>query len=147
MNNQIKSQKQSHFIALCITGFRCGETRCRKSWNQFKGYDSRSLRYVKRVSGKRKDHRWEKSMSKFLISEVPTVWNLRIGPMKSLKDSSHGPEARFGIFVKIFTSSRKKKQGCILLSRGRMGVAAASTKKPEKKRVCSLFRSECAYGQ
>ena len=36
------------------------ETRCRKSWNQFKGYDSLSLRYVMRVSGKRKDHRWEK---------------------------------------------------------------------------------------
>ena len=27
---------------------------------QFKGYDSLSLRYVMRVSGKRKDHRWEK---------------------------------------------------------------------------------------
>ena len=27
---------------------------------------------VKRVSGKRKDHRWEK-MSKFLITEVPTL--------------------------------------------------------------------------
>ena len=25
-----------------------GETRCRKSWNQFKGYDSQSLRYVMR---------------------------------------------------------------------------------------------------
>ena len=31
-----------------------GEARCRKSWNQFKGYDSQSLRYVKRVSGNRK---------------------------------------------------------------------------------------------
>ena len=36
------------------------ETRCRKSWNQFTGYDSPSLRYVKRVPGKRKDHRWKK---------------------------------------------------------------------------------------
>ena len=36
-----------------------GETRGRKSWDQFKGYDSLSLRYVKRVSGKRKDHRLE----------------------------------------------------------------------------------------
>ena len=50
MNNQIKSHKQSHFIGLCITRFRCGETRCRKSWNQFKGYDSRSLRYVNAAS-------------------------------------------------------------------------------------------------
>ena len=37
-----------------------GETRCRKSWNQFKGYDLQSLRHVTRVSGTRKDHRWEK---------------------------------------------------------------------------------------
>ena len=37
-----------------------GEARCRNSWNRFKGYDSQSLRYVKRVSGKRNDHRWEK---------------------------------------------------------------------------------------
>ena len=34
-----------------------GEARCRKSWNQFKGYDSLSIRYVKRVSRERKDHR------------------------------------------------------------------------------------------
>ena len=36
-----------------------GETQCRKSWNQIKEYGSLSLRYVKRVSGERKDHRWE----------------------------------------------------------------------------------------
>ena len=38
---------------------RLGETDA-KSWNLLKVYDSRSLRYVKRVSVKRKDHRWEK---------------------------------------------------------------------------------------
>ena len=37
-----------------------GEARCRKSWNQFNGYDSQGLRYVEQVSGKRKDHRLEK---------------------------------------------------------------------------------------
>ena len=45
----------------------------RKSWNQFKGNDSPSLRYVKQVSRKRKDHRLEKYRSKFLISEVTTL--------------------------------------------------------------------------
>ena len=66
MNNQIKSRKQatSHkeeesddknavaivtsvTFGLCVTRFRCtrfsrlklSRTRCRKSWNQFKGYD------------------------------------------------------------------------------------------------------------
>ena len=72
-----------------------GETRCKKSWNQFKGYDSLSLRCVKRVSGKRKDHRLEKYKSKILISEVPTLWNLRTG---RLNDSSDVPEARLGLY-------------------------------------------------
>ena len=49
-----------------------GETRCKKSWDRFEEYDSLSLRYVKQVSRKRKDHRWEKYKSKILISEVPT---------------------------------------------------------------------------
>ena len=102
MNNQIKSRKNSYFpkrresddkndvaIVRIVPLLGCvwqeselfglketdrpGETRCRKSWNQFKGYDSLGLRYVKRVSGKRKDHRLEKYVSKFLISEVPAL--------------------------------------------------------------------------
>ena len=81
MNNQIKSQRKATVhtkvekattrmlelcekritVGLCITRFKCTlETRCRKSWNQFKGYDSLSQRYVMRVSGKIKDHRWGK---------------------------------------------------------------------------------------
>ena len=63
-----------------------GETRCKKFWNQFEKYGS--LRYVKQVSGKKKDHRLEKYKSKIFISEVPTLWNLRTGPMKRLKDNS-----------------------------------------------------------
>ena len=50
-----------------------GETRCKKSWDRFQEYDSLGLRYVKQVSGKRKDHHLEKYKSKILISEVPTV--------------------------------------------------------------------------
>ena len=84
-----------------------GEIRCRKSWNQFNGYDSLSIRCVMRVSGKRKDHRWEKWTSKFLI-KVPVLWNSRTGPMKRLNDSSDVPKIRLGILLKTFTSSKKK---------------------------------------
>ena len=69
-----------------------GETRRKKSWDRFEEYDSLSLHYVKQVSGKRKDHRLEKYKSKILISEVPTLWHLRTGPMKRLKDNSDAPE-------------------------------------------------------
>ena len=39
-----------------------GETRCKKFWYQFDEYDSHSLRHVKQVSGKIKDHRLEKNL-------------------------------------------------------------------------------------
>ena len=39
-----------------------GETRCKKSWDRFEEYDSLSPRFVKEVSGKRKDHRLEKQV-------------------------------------------------------------------------------------
>ena len=45
----------------------------RKVWDQFDGYDSHSLRYVKQVSEKIKAHRLENFKSKNLISEVPTL--------------------------------------------------------------------------
>ena len=59
--------------ALVLKVGSLGETRCKKSWDRFEEYDSQSLRYVNQVSGKIKDHRFEKYKSKFLISEVPTL--------------------------------------------------------------------------
>ena len=50
-----------------------GKPDAKKFWDQFEKYNSLSLRYVKRVSGKRKDHRLEKYKSKILIIEVPTL--------------------------------------------------------------------------
>ena len=103
LNNQTKSQRQANYshkrrvsddknavaavkncttiglrlARLASTGFSKwnspGETRCKKSWDQFEKYGSLSLRYVKQVSGKRKDHRLEKYKSKFFIREVPTL--------------------------------------------------------------------------
>ena len=75
---------------------------------KFEKHGSLSLRYVKQVSGTRKDHRLEKYKSNILISEVPTLWNLRTGPMKRLKDNSDVPEARLGTLTKIYTGSKRK---------------------------------------
>ena len=63
-----------------------GKTRCRKSWHQFKGYDSLSLRNVKQVSGKRQDH------------------------------SSSAKSLRFEIWVESqwkHLQAQRKRQGCI----------------------------------
>ena len=58
-------------IGLCLARrVQSQETRCKKSWDQFNKYDSHGLRFVKRESGKTKDHHLEKYKSKFLISEM-----------------------------------------------------------------------------
>ena len=69
-----------------------GETRCRKSWNQIKGYDSQNPRNVKQVCWKTKDHRLDKYKSKNLISDVLMPWNLKTDPKKRLKDNSMCPK-------------------------------------------------------
>ena len=84
------------------------ETRCKKSWDQFEEYGSLSLRYVKQVREKTKDHRLEKYKSNFLVSEVPTPWNLRTGPKERLKDNSDAPKARHGILLETYTSSKRR---------------------------------------
>ena len=85
------------------------ETRCEKSWDRFEKYGSLSRRYVKQVSGKRKDHCLEIYKSNILISEVPELRNLRTTrPMKRLEDNSDVPEARHGTLPKTHTSSKRK---------------------------------------
>ena len=113
-------------IGLCLTW-------CQKSWDQFDEYGSHSLRYVKHVSGKTKDRRSEKYKSKFLISEVPTLWNLRT----DLKKRQTERQQRW---TKTFTSS-KKKEGYSLFALGRMGIAGCINKRAGRKKVCGRFRS------
>ena len=64
---------------------RLGEVGCEKYWDQFDEYDSRSLRFVKQVSGKKKGPSLGKIKSKFHISEVPTLRNLKTDLRKRLK--------------------------------------------------------------
>ena len=82
-----------------------------------------------------KDHRLEKYMSKFLISEVPALKKLRTGSMKRLNDKSDAPAARHGILPEIFTSSRKQTKLHSTRPPKKWIMPAASTIKPEE-RVC-----------
>ena len=52
--------------------------------------------------------------------------------MKSLKDSSDGPEARFGIFVKIFTSSKKKNKAAFYFRAEEWVLRLRQQKSPKK---------------
>ena len=99
-----------------------GKPDAKESWDRFEEYDSLSLRYVKQVSRKSKEHRLEKYKSNILISEVPTLLKLRTGPMKRLKDNRDVPGARLGTLPKTFTCSKRERPSYILLARGRMGT-------------------------
>ena len=80
----------------------------------------------------RKDHCWERQKS-FLVSEVPTLQNSRIGSTKRLHDNSDVPKARLGILPKICTSSKKKTRLHCTFPRRRGYSPAASTKEPEER--------------
>ena len=84
-----------------------GETRCKTSWEQFKKYGSLSLRYVKQVSWKSKDHRLEKYKSNILISEVPTLWSWRTNLQERLQDKSDAPAETRGDLPKNIHAQRK----------------------------------------
>ena len=101
----------------------------RKVLDQFDEYDSHSLRYIKQVSGKRKDHRLEKYKSNLDISEVLALWNLRTGPMKRLNGC-----ARSWNLAKTCTSSKRRTRLHSTRPRRECVLPAASTKEPDERK-------------
>ena len=87
-----------------------------------------------------------KYKSKFLISEVSTLWNLRTSPTKRLKDNSDAPEAKHGTLPKTYTSSKRTTKLHSTRPR-RNGHSGCVNKRAGGKWVCSGFQSEYAYGQ
>ena len=80
----------------------------RKSTNQFDEHDSQKLRSVMQTSEKTKVRRSKQFKSKFLISVVRTLWNLRIDLRRRLKDSSDVSAETRGDWPRISCSSKKR---------------------------------------
>ena len=92
--------------------------RAQKCWDQFDDYDSRGLQCVNQTSDKIKVRRLGKYKFKFLISEVPTLWNLRTDLQERLQDKSGVPaETRGNLPGKYISSNRKTKLHSIHLLR------------------------------
>ena len=84
--------------------------RTQKFWDQSEKYDSHSLRYVKQVSGKMKDHRLRKIQDKIPHQRSPyAVKNLRTDLKKRLQDNSDAPKARHGILLQTYKLKEKDK--------------------------------------
>ena len=122
-----------------------GETRCTKSWNQLKGYASPSLRYVMLSIREKKTP----SLGKINV-KVP---HQRSPYAMKFEDRSHEETeiqqrcARGKAWNLAKNTNSKKKQGYILLARGRMRRPGCVNKRTRGKRVCCWFRSEYAYCQ
>ena len=125
-----------------------GETRCKKSWDRIEKYGSLSLRYVKQVSGKKKDHRLEKYKSKVLISEVPTLWNLRTGPRWKTERQQRCTQSKAWNLAKNIYKLKEKTTRLHSDSPAEEWVLpVAETKEPEEREFCGGLRREHAYGQ
>ena len=110
-----------------------GEGRCRKSWNQFKGYDSLSLLHVMRVSGKRKGP----SLGKINV-KVP---HQRSPHAMKFEDRSHEETARqqrcarskAWNLAKHIYKFKEKDKAAFYFPAEEWVLPAASTKEPEER--------------
>ena len=107
-----------------------------KSWDQFDEFDSHSLRCLKQISGQSKDHCLVEYNSKFLISAVSTLQNLRIGPRRRLKDKSDAPADTRGDWPRMSMSSKKRT------TLQWVEFAGPIHHKIGGKRICCRFRRE-----
>ena len=109
-----------------------GETRCKKVLGPFRRirFTQSTLRQAsireKKGPSLGKNTSQSSSSAKSLRYEI---W----GHLKKrLQDSSDVPEARLGILLKHIQVHRRR-QGCILLSRGGMGTPGCANKEPEER--------------
>ena len=115
-----------------------GETRCKLSWDRFEKYDSLSLRYVKQVSGEKKEPSLRKIQVKNPHQRSPHAMKFEDRPHEETeRQQAMVPEARLGTLPKTHSSSKRERQNYILLARGRMGTRSCANERAGGKRVCS----------
>ena len=102
-------------------------------WDQFDEYDSHSLRCVKQVSEKMKDHRLEKCKSKFLITT------------KECKIRVIRPRRHMETCQKYLQAERKGQSHIPFACRG-VSFGGRIQNKTRGKRVCCKFRSMHEHG-
>ena len=109
-----------------------------------KGHDSQSPRYVIRVSGKRKDHRLGKTQVKLPHQRSPYAVKFEDSSHEETERQQRCARSRAWNLAKNIQVQRKR-QGCILLSRGGMGTPGCVNERAGGKRVWSWFRSESTH--
>ena len=116
------------------SGKQSRETRCKKSWNPFEGYDSLSPRYVNRVSGEKWTIAWKNKKSKFLISEVPTLKKIEDRSHEETARQQRGARSKAWNLVKKYTRLEEKDKAAFHSPAEEWVLLAASTKKLEERK-------------
>ena len=117
-----------------------GETRCKKSLDRFEEYDSLSLRYVKHVSRKRKDHCLEKIQVKNPHQRSPYAMKFEDRFQEETERQQRCAQSKAWNLAKSIQVQRKR-QGCILLSPAEEWVIhSCINKSAGGKRVCGWFK-------
>ena len=111
-----------------------GETRCKKSWYRFGEFGLLSLRYVKQVSEKRKDHRFFKIQVTNLHQRSPYALKLEDRSREETERQQRCARSNAWNLAKNI-HKLKERQGYIPLARGRMGPPRCGNKRAGRKRV------------
>ena len=102
-------------------------------------YGSLSPRYVKQVSGTRKDHRLEKIQVKPRHQRSPYAMKFEDPPHDETEIQQRCARSKAWNLAKNIYKLKEKGQGHILLARGRMGTPGCVNKRAGGKRVCGLI--------
>ena len=119
--------------------------RTQMSWHPLDEYDSQELRSVMLTSEKIKVHRWIKYKSNFLISVVPTSWNLRIGLRRRLKDKNDAVAERL-----VKNIHKRKETDTIVFFFSSISEWIFFRRILNQfggKKICCRFRREYAYDE
>ena len=176
MNNQIKSRKKSYFPKeekamtrmLWLLGKvnhnwvvyhkiqmhsflkveSLGETRCRKFWNQFRGYDSLSLRYVEASIREKKGPSLGKINVNVLHQRSPCAVKFEDRSHEQTERQQRCARSKAWNLAKNIFKLKEEDKAAFYFPAEELVLPAASTKEPEEslwwiqERVCIWSASE-----
>ena len=109
-----------------------GETRCKKSWDQFEKCGSLTLRHVKQVSGKRKDFRLETQV-KIPHQRSPHAVKFEDRSQEETERQERCARSKAWNFAKNIYKFKEKDKASFHSPAEEWVLPAASTKEPEER--------------
>ena len=110
-----------------------GETRCKKSWDRFEEYDSLSLRYVKQVSGNRKEPSLGKIQVKNPHQRRPCAMKFEDRSQEETERQQRCARSKTWNLAKHIYKLKENDKATFFSPAEEWVLQAASTKEPEER--------------